>query len=44
MDVIPIQIRENLYVRIHGIPHDLTEDEARKIADVIKALGENHDR
>jgi hypothetical protein len=37
-EIIPIQIRDNVIVRIHGIPHDLTRGEATKIANVILAL------
>lgn len=35
---LPIPIRENLTVLIHGMPFDLTEAEARKIANVVLAL------
>jgi hypothetical protein len=38
VEIIPIQIREDVVVRIHGIPHDLTEEEAAKIARVVHAL------
>ncbi len=37
-EIIPIEIREGVLVRIHGIPWDLTEREAAKIIGVIKAL------
>lgn len=37
-DIIQIQIRENLVVRIQGIPHDLTAAEADRIARVVAAL------
>ena len=37
-DIIPIQIRPDLIVRIAHIPHDLTPKEAARIAGVIKAL------
>ncbi|WP_278356274.1 MULTISPECIES: hypothetical protein [Idiomarina] len=36
---IPIPLREDLIVEIIGVPFDLTEVEAEKIARVIKALG-----
>src|ERR1039458_1253453 len=36
--IIPIQIRADLTIRIQGLPFDLTEAEARKIANVIQAL------
>lgn len=36
--VFPIQIRENLVVRIHGLPFDLTPAEAERIASVVKAM------
>ena len=35
---LPIAIRENLTVLIHGLPYDLTQPEARKIANVVLAL------
>lgn len=37
-NVFPIQIRENLIVRIHGLPFDLTAAEAERIANVVKAM------
>lgn len=37
-DVIPIQIRPDLKVRIWGIPHDLTQAEAEKLSAVILAM------
>lgn len=39
-EIIPIEFRENQYIRIKGIPHDLTEDEANRIANIIKAMVE----
>lgn len=36
--IIPIPIRADLVVRVQGIPHDLTVQEASKIAAVIQAL------
>ena len=38
VNVFPIQIRESLVVRIHGLPFDLTKAEADRIANVIKAM------
>lgn len=38
VNVFPIQIRENLVVRIHGLPFDLSKPEADRIANVIKAM------
>ncbi len=35
---LPIPIRQDLTVLVHGLPFDLTEAEARKIANVILAL------
>lgn len=35
---LPIQIRQDLTVLIHGLPFDLNEIEARKIANVVLAL------
>jgi hypothetical protein len=37
-NIFPIQLRPNLIVRIQGIPFDLTEPEARRIANVILAM------
>ena len=36
--IIPIQIRPDVTVRIQGIPHDLTQAEANKLAAVVIAL------
>lgn len=36
--IMPIPLRENLIVRIHGLPFDLTKSEAKKIANVVMAL------
>lgn len=36
--IMPIQLRPNLTVHIQGLPFDLTEVEARKLANVILAL------
>lgn len=37
-NVFPIPIRENVVVRIHGLPFDLSAVEAEKIANVVKAM------
>jgi hypothetical protein len=37
-NVFPIQIRENLVVRLHGLPFDLTKAEAERIANVVRAM------
>lgn len=37
-NVFPIPIRENVVVRIHNLPFDLTPAEAEKIASVVKAM------
>lgn len=37
-NVFPIPIRENVVVRIHGLPFDLSHAEAEKIANVVKAM------
>jgi hypothetical protein len=37
-NVFPIPIRENVVVRIHNLPFDLTAAEAEKIANVVKAM------
>ncbi|PHS26285.1 MAG: hypothetical protein COA84_06445 [Robiginitomaculum sp.] len=38
--IFPIPIREDLTVRISGLPSDLTEQEAQKISKVIQALAQ----
>lgn len=38
VNVFPIAIRPDVVVRIQGLPFDLTESEARKIANVVLAL------
>ena len=38
VNVFPIAIRPDVVVRIQGLPFDLTETEARKIANVVLAL------
>jgi hypothetical protein len=37
-NVFPIPIRPDIVVRIHGLPFDLTQSEAEKIANVVKAM------
>ncbi|MBL8771075.1 MAG: hypothetical protein JNK30_06795 [Phenylobacterium sp.] len=37
-NVMPIPIRADLTILIHGLPHDLTQAEAKKIAGVVTAL------
>lgn len=36
-EIIPVEIRPGEFVQIYGIPYDLTEQEADKIARVVKA-------
>lgn len=36
--ILPIPIRPELAVYIQGLPLDMTEDEANKIANVVKAM------
>ena len=36
--ILPIQIRQDVTVHIQGLPFDLTEKEAQKIANVIRAM------
>ena len=36
--ILPIPVRADLVVRVHGLPFDLTEAEANKIVAVIKAM------
>lgn len=38
--VVPIQIREDVTVRLVRLPHDLTRAEAEKIGRVVLALAE----
>lgn len=38
-EIITIPIRPDVAVRIHGIPHDLTAEEANRIAAVVLAYG-----
>lgn len=37
-NVLPIPIRENLVIRIFGLPFDLKPNEANKIASVVRAM------
>lgn len=37
-ELIPIEIRPGYYIRIQGIPHDLTAQEACRITGVIMAF------
>lgn len=41
--IIPVEIRPGLIVRIQGIPLDLTEAEANKIARVVLALAQKEE-
>lgn len=36
--ILPIPLRQDLVIRVHGLPFDLTEAEAKKIANVIMAM------
>jgi hypothetical protein len=36
--IFPIQIRPDLVVRIHPMPHDLTQAEADRICRVVQAM------
>ncbi|MFL0356020.1 hypothetical protein ACI5KX_06025 [Erythrobacter sp. GH1-10] len=38
-NVVPVPIREDVIVKIGNLPFDLSQDEARKIANVILAYG-----
>jgi CRISPR/Cas system-associated protein Csm6 len=38
--IIPIEIRPGYFVQIMGIPHDLTAEEAEKIAAVVLAMAQ----
>jgi hypothetical protein len=35
--IVPIQIREDLWVRVGRIPHDLTPEEADRIVRIVLA-------
>jgi hypothetical protein len=39
-DVVPVALNEDRVVYLHGIPTDLTPQEARKIARVVEALAD----
>lgn len=41
---LPIPLRQDLTVLIHGLPFDLSESEARKIANVVLALAGTPDK
>ena len=36
--IIPVPIRPDITIKIHGVPFDLTGSEANKIANVILAM------
>jgi hypothetical protein len=36
-DILPITIRPELTIFVHGIPHDLTSREAEKIAKIVRS-------
>lgn len=36
-EVIPIRIRSDQTVYVHGIPHDLTKAEAKRLGEVVGA-------
>ena len=38
LNILPIPLRPDLVVRIQGLPFDLTEAEAKKIAGVVQAM------
>lgn len=37
-DILPIEIRPGMFVRIAPLPYDLTKAEAEKIARVVMAM------
>jgi len=39
LGAIPIPIRADVVIQVHGVPYDLTASEAKKVAAVITALG-----
>lgn len=42
-DIIPIEIRPSVFVWIAGVPHDLSEVEAKKVANVVRAYAVKND-
>lgn len=36
--IIPIQIREGMYVRVQGIPYDFTAEEAERVSRIIESM------
>lgn len=42
-DIVPIPLADDRVVYLHGVPADLTVEEARKIARVVEALGSTVD-
>lgn len=42
--VLPVQIRPGVFVRVQGIPWDLTHAEGEKIAAVVKAFAQAQSR
>jgi len=38
VEIIPIEIAPDKFVRIHGIDHDITQEQAEKICRVVMAL------
>ena len=39
--IFPVPLRDDVTVRIQGLPHDLTRQEAEKIARVLVALAKD---
>lgn len=37
-EIIPVEIRRGVFIRIQGIPHDLSDAEATKVANVVMAM------
>jgi len=38
IEIVPVRIRENLVVRIAGIPWNLSKSEASRVARVVRAF------
>ena len=42
--IVPVPIRDGLTIYVQGLPLDLTEAEAKKIADVVHAMANKEPR
>jgi hypothetical protein len=37
-EIVPVEIRPGIFIRIQGIPHDFSEAEATKVSNVVMAI------